>query len=500
MAKLTLVSTVPFALTGTPPLEGNFKYITTIKRIMLRLYNTKTKTKETFQPLQKNKVGLYVCGVTVYNYCHVGNARVYVVFDVLARFLKQQGYDVNYVRNITDIDDKIIKQALDENVSFDVIAKRYTEAFHKDMARLSVLPPEQEPRATEYLPQMIAMIETLIAKKHAYVGQNGDVYFAVNTFPDYGKLSRQDLEGLRLGERIAVSDAKKDPLDFVLWKHAKENEPAWPSPFGPGRPGWHIECSAMSCDCLKGSFDIHGGGLDLTFPHHENEIAQSEAATGEPFMHTWMHVGFVQVKDEKMSKSLGNFFTVREVCERYHPEVLRYFILSSHYRNPMNYSEDNLEQAKSALESLYRTMREATQKAPTSPVAKDRITNSTLVHYREKFETALNDDLNTPQALAVLFEMAHELNKLPEAKAGEAPVLIATLKGLANVLGILQSDPTIFLQGNQDIAAQANALVEQRNAARASKNWGESDRLRSELESLGLIVEDTPQGTLWRKG
>ena len=460
---------------------------------MLKLYNTKTKTKQDFVPIQKNKVGLYVCGVTVYNYCHVGNARVYVVFDVLARFLKQQGYEVNYVRNITDIDDKIIKKALDENVPFNVIAERYTQAFHEDMARLSVLPPQQEPCATEYLPQMIAMIETLIAKDHAYVGNNGDVYYAVNTFSNYGKLSRQDLESLRLGERVAIAEAKRDPLDFVLWKRAKENEPSWPSPFGTGRPGWHIECSAMSCDCLKDSFDIHGGGLDLTFPHHENEIAQSEAATNQTFMNYWMHVGFVQVKNEKMSKSLGNFFTVREVCELYHPEVVRYFILSSHYRNPMNYSEENLEQAKSALEGLYRTLRDA------SVIARSDSDAAIQSNYKEAFEAALNDDLNTPLALSVLFEIAHELNKLDEAETEQRSVLASTLKKLANVLGLLQSDPTVFLQGNQDIASQANALVTERNAARASKNWAESDRLRKELEALGLIVEDTPKGTQWRK-
>jgi cysteinyl-tRNA synthetase len=475
---------------------------------MLKLYNTKTKTKDLFTPMQAKKVGLYVCGVTVYNYCHVGNARVYVVFDVLARFLRQQGYDVNYVRNITDIDDKIIKKALDENVSFNVIAERYTQAFHEDMSKLGVQAPNQEPRATEYLPQMIDMIKTLVEKEHAYVGNNGDVYYDVSTFAHYGQLSRQDLNALRSGERVAVSEAKTDPLDFVLWKLAKPGEPSWESPWGLGRPGWHIECSAMSCDCLKGSFDIHGGGMDLTFPHHENEIAQAEAATNRTFMNYWMHVGFVQVKDEKMSKSLGNFFTVREVCEKYHPEVVRYFILASHYRNPMNYSEENLEQAKSALEGLYRTLREASQKL-NCHVANNLSNDETIrlcerseaiqSKYKLAFEAALNDDLNTPQALAVLFEIAHDINKLTTAESAQAPALIASLKELAEILGILQSDPILFLQGDQNVAAKANALVTQRNKARAEKDWAESDRLRKELETLGLIVEDTTQGTLWRK-
>ncbi|WP_312570682.1 cysteine--tRNA ligase [Stutzerimonas balearica] len=456
----------------------------------LSIYNTLSKSKDVFTPLVDNKVRMYVCGMTVYDYCHIGHARVMVAFDVVARWLRHRGYELTYVRNITDIDDKIIKRASENGESFQDLVGRMIAAMHEDEARLNVLRPDIEPRATDHIAGMHAMIQTLIDKGYAYAPGNGDVYYRVGKFAGYGKLSRRKIEDLKIGARIEVDEAKEDPLDFVLWKGAKPGEPSWESPWGPGRPGWHIECSVMSTCCLGETFDIHGGGPDLVFPHHENEIAQSEAATGKLYANAWMHAGAVRVDGEKMSKSLGNFFTIREVLEKYHPEVVRYLLVSSHYRSPINYSEDSLREAKGALERFYNGLKGLPEATPAG--------GETFV---ERFGAAMDDDFNSPEACAVLFDMVREVNRLRESDLQAAAALAARLKELAGVLGVLQLKPEAFLQagaaGKVD-AGEVEALIAARLAARAEKNWAESDRIRDQLGAMGVVLEDGKGGTTWR--
>tara|TARA_Y100000814_G_scaffold221255_1_gene165455 strand:+ start:9 stop:1319 length:1311 start_codon:yes stop_codon:yes gene_type:complete len=433
---------------------------------------------------------MYVCGMTVYDFCHIGHARVMVAFDVVARWFRHRGYDLTYVRNITDIDDKIIKRANENGETFEQLTERMIAAMHEDEARLNVLRPDQEPRASQHIEGMFSMIQTLIDKGYAYAPGNGDVYYRVGKFEGYGKLSRRKIEDLKIGARIEVDEAKQDPLDFVLWKAAKPGEPSWTSPWGEGRPGWHIECSVMSTCCLGNTFDIHGGGPDLVFPHHENEIAQSEAATGEQYAAAWMHAGAVRVDGEKMSKSLGNFFTIREVLEKYHPEVVRYLLVSSHYRSAINYSEDNLKEAKGALERFYIALKGMPDAAPAGGEA-----------FAERFGAAMDDDFNSPEACAVLFEMVREVNRLKETDVAAAAALAASLRQLAEVLGVLQLDADTFLQagaaGKVD-AAEVEALIAARLQARADKNWAESDRIRDQLTSMGVVLEDGKGGTTWR--
>jgi len=464
---------------------------------MLQIHNSLTRRKDPFQPIEPGKVRMYVCGMTVYDYCHLGHARVMVVFDVVYRYLRALGYEVTYVRNITDIDDKIIRRAAEAGESMTALTERFIEAMHEDAEALGILPPSDEPRATAHMDEILAMVETLIGKGLAYVAENGDVYYAVGSFPGYGKLSGKDPQDLRAGARVEVDEAKRDPLDFALWKSAKPGEPAWDSPWGPGRPGWHIECSAMSTCALGNHFDIHGGGADLQFPHHENEIAQSEGATGEPFVNVWMHNGFVRVNEEKMSKSLGNFFTVREILQRFRPEEVRYFILTSQYRSPLNYDDEHLENARAALTRFYTALRGL----PDVGLA---IAESSVGDpFAERFHAAMDDDFNTPEALAVLFDLVREINRVrvddPVAAAG----LAAQLRRLGDILGILQEDPEIYLRGqiSDDGLAdgEIEALIQARIAARAAKDWAEADRIRSRLTDGGVVLEDGPTGTSWRR-
>ncbi|HRX62164.1 MAG TPA: cysteine--tRNA ligase [Candidatus Competibacter sp.] len=464
---------------------------------MLQIYNSLTRQKEVFQPIEPGKVRMYVCGMTVYDYCHVGHARAMVVFDVVTRWLRAKGYDVTYVRNITDIDDKIIRRAQENGEDFHELTARFIRAMHEDLAALGILPPTHEPRATDAMVDMIALIQILIDKGYAYVGASGDVYYDVSRFERYGQLANKKLEDLRAGARVEVEEAKDDPLDFVLWKTAKPNEPGWASPWGMGRPGWHIECSAMSTRCLGEHFDIHGGGMDLKFPHHENEIAQSEAASGHRYANVWMHNGFVQVNEEKMSKSLGNFFTVREVLQRYQPEVVRLFILSSHYRGPLNYADENLDHAKSSLTRLYTALRGL-------PVVEESLEEN----WRVRFEQAMDDDFNTPEALAVLFELSREINKLHDHDEMAAARLGASLRHLGKWLGLLQADPESYLKSGAEVVAslssgiaseEIEALIAQRNIARKAKNWAEADRIRAQLQEAKIVLEDTPKGTVWRR-
>jgi cysteinyl-tRNA synthetase len=448
---------------------------------MLKIYNTLTRSKEVFTPRVVGKVGLYVCGMTVYDYCHVGHARVMVVFDTVVRYLRYSNYDVTYVRNITDIDDKIIHRANENGEDFHALTERFIDAMHEDERALSVLPPDIEPRATSSIADIIAMIEKLITNDFAYVGTNGDVFYAVEKFKNYGQLSGKNLDDLQAGERVDVDLAKRNPMDFVLWKMAKEGEPFWESPWGNGRPGWHIECSAMSTCCLGNSFDIHGGGMDLQFPHHENEIAQSEGATGEKFVNLWMHNGFVRINEEKMSKSLGNFFTVREVLKQYRPEIVRFFILSSHYRSPLNYSDESLNDAAAGLTRLYTALRDI-----------EIVETDIDSEFKASFEQAMNDDFNTPVALAVLFDVARELNKT------KSPILAATLKSVASVLGILQDNPEHYLKGEND--TEIEQQIQARIYAKKAKNWALADQIRNELKAKNVILEDSPDGlTKWRR-
>ncbi|MBF8767101.1 cysteine--tRNA ligase [Pseudomonas putida] len=457
---------------------------------MLTIYNTLTKTKEPFKPLDGNNVRMYVCGMTVYDYCHLGHGRSMVAFDLATRWLRKSGYNLTYVRNITDIDDKIINRANENGETFDALTARMIDAMHEDERRLNILPPDQEPRATDHIAGMHAMIQTLIDKGYAYAPGNGDVYYRVGKFVGYGKLSRKKIEDLRIGARIEVGEAKQDPLDFVLWKGVKPGEPSWESPWGPGRPGWHIECSVMSTCCLGESFDIHGGGSDLEFPHHENEIAQSEAATGKPYANAWMHCGMIRINGEKMSKSLNNFFTIRDVLEKYHPEVVRYLLVASHYRSAINYSEDSLRDAKGALERFYHALR-----------GLPRIPASGGEAFVERFTAAMNDDFGTPEACAVLFDLVREINRLRESDVSAAAGLAGRLRELGDVLGVLQLEADDFLragaEGKVD-AAQVEGLIQARLQARADKNWGESDRIRDQLTAMGVVLEDSKGGTTWR--
>lgn len=454
------------------------------------IYSTLSKTKDVLTPLTGNQVRLYVCGMTVYDFCHIGHARVMVAFDLVTRWLRARGFEVTYVRNITDIDDKIIKRAQDNGEPFEALVERMIAAMHEDEARLNVLRPDIEPRATAHIPGMFSMIQTLIDKGYAYAPGNGDVYYRVGKFEGYGKLSRRKIDELKVGARIEVDEIKEDPLDFVLWKGVKPGEPSWQSPWGAGRPGWHIECSVMSTCCLGETFDIHGGGPDLVFPHHENEIAQSEAATGKLYAKAWMHAGAVRVDGEKMSKSLGNFFTIREVLEKYHPEVVRYFLVSSHYRSPINYSEDSLKEAKGALERFYNGLKGLPNLAPAGGE-----------EFVQRFGAAMDDDFNAPEACAVLFEMIREVNRLRDSDLPAAAALAAQLKQLASVLGVLQLEPGAFLQAgaaNKVDTAEVEALIAARLAARAEKNWAESDRIRDQLTAMGVVLEDGKGGTSWR--
>ena len=469
----------------------------------LTVYNTLTRQKETFVPLNPENVRMYVCGMTVYDYCHLGHARVMVVFDMIARWLRAQGYPLTYVRNITDIDDKIIARAAENGETIGSLTTRFIQAMHEDADALGVIRPDVEPKATEHVAQMIAMIERLIANGKAYAAENGDVYYAVREFPAYGQLSGKSLDDLRAGERVEVDSFKRDPLDFVLWKAAKPNEADfWPSPWGNGRPGWHIECSAMGEQLFGDTFDIHGGGADLQFPHHENEIAQSCGAQGHCHTHEvngklidshvkyWLHNGFIRVDNEKMSKSLGNFFTIREVLQKYDAEVVRFFILRAHYRSPLNYSDAHLDDAKGALTRLYTALKN------TPPAAFDLSKDAN--DYTRRFFAAMNDDFGTVEAVAVLFELALEINKTGDAH------LAGCLKTLAGIIGLLQREPAEFLQGGAASDGLSNAaidaLIEQRKQARADKNWAESDRIRDVLNAENIILEDGAGGTTWRRG
>ena len=457
---------------------------------MLTLYNSLTREKEVFTPITPGRVGMYVCGMTVYDYCHLGHARVLVVFDMIARWLRASGYRVTYVRNITDIDDKIIKRAQDNGEPYTALTDRFIQAMHEDEQALNVLPPDREPRATEYVGKMLDMIQALIDRGHAYAAANGDVYYAVRSYPAYGQLSGKSLDALIAGERVEVDPHKRDPLDFVLWKAAKPGEPSWPSPWGPGRPGWHIECSAMGTDLLGPHFDIHGGGQDLQFPHHENEIAQSEGAHGCKFVNYWLHNGFVRVDDEKMSKSLGNFFTIREVLAKYDPEVVRFFILRAHYRSPLNYSDQHLDDARGALTRLYTALRGLEPAATPIDWQSPHAT---------RFKAAMDDDFNTPEAMAVLFELANALNKT------RTPELAGELKALGGVLGLLQRSPEDFLQAGGGAAdsdypeTRIESLIRERLQARRAKDFRRADAIREELRAAGILLEDTPQGTTWRR-
>ncbi len=459
---------------------------------MLQIHNNLTRRKEPFVPIDPKNVRMYVCGMTVYDLCHLGHARVLVVFDVVYRYLRRiyGAEHVTYVRNVTDIDDKIIRRANERGEPIEQLTSHFIDEMHRDAEALGVLPPNEEPRATRHMGEIIAMIQTLVDKGYAYCADNGDVYYDVSRFEHYGQLSGKNTDDLRAGARVEVDAAKRDPLDFVLWKAAKPGEPYWDSPWGRGRPGWHIECSAMATCCLGNHFDIHGGGLDLQFPHHENEIAQSEAATGEKFVNVWMHNGFVRIDEEKMSKSLGNFFTIREVLEKYDPEVVRFFILNSHYRSPLNYSDKHLDEAKAALTTLYNALRGVT------PADGGETTD-----FSARFEAAMDDDFNTPEAIAVLFELAREINRLRGGDAPAAGRLAAELKRLGGCLGMLERDPESFFQGGGEgiSAEQVEALIAARNAARKNRDWAESDRIRDQLAAQGIVLEDGPQGTTWRR-
>ncbi|MGH8278297.1 MAG: cysteine--tRNA ligase [Gammaproteobacteria bacterium] len=475
----------------------------------LQIYNSATRRKQALRPLRAGEVRMYVCGLTVYDYMHLGHARMLVVFDTVVRWLRASGYRVTYVRNITDIDDKIIKRAAENNESIDALTTRFITVTHDDEAALGVLRPDLEPRATQSITGIVRMVRALVDKGFAYQGPNGDVYYSVSRFQGYGQLSGKRLEDLRSGARVDIDKAKRDPLDFVLWKSVKPSEPSWDSPWGPGRPGWHIECSAMSTQALGNHFDIHGGGLDLQFPHHENEIAQSEAATGEKFVNLWMHNGFVQVDEEKMSKSLGNFFTVREILKKYKPEVVRYFILNSHYRSPLNYTDQSLDAAAAGLARLYTALRGVS----AGPAPRES-------EFRGRFAQAMDDDFNTPVAISVLFDLAREINRRRETGT-DAADLVGLSVELSRVLGLLQSDPEehfkVSLAAKIEIRSGMSAtlvvrrgaqceeekrieeLIAKRNEARKAKDWKEADRIRAELIAAGILLEDRAGGTTWKR-
>ncbi|QQK71477.1 cysteine--tRNA ligase [Pectobacterium versatile] len=460
---------------------------------MLKIFNTLSRQKEEFKPIHAGQVGMYVCGITVYDLCHIGHGRTFVAFDVVARYLRYLGYSLKYVRNVTDIDDKIIKRAIENGETSDQLTTRMIAEMHADFDALNILRPDAEPRATHHIADIIEMVEALIARRHAYVASNGDVMFSVDTAPGYGVLSRQDLDQLQAGARVEITEVKRNPMDFVLWKMSKPGEPHWSSPWGEGRPGWHIECSAMNCKQLGTHFDIHGGGSDLMFPHHENEIAQSSCAHDGSYVNYWMHSGMVMVDREKMSKSLNNFFTVRDVLAYYDPETVRYFLMSGHYRSQLNYSEDNLKQARSALERLYIALR--------------GMDASVAAHGGDEFEArfreAMDDDFNTPEAYSVLFDMAREVNRLKTEDVNAANQLASALRKLSGVLGLLEQDPEQFLQNGAQVddeeVKEIEALIQQRKDARAAKDWALADQARDRLNEMGIVLEDGPQGTIWRR-
>jgi len=456
---------------------------------MLKIYNSLTQQKEIFEPIEPGKVKMYVCGPTVYDFCHMGNARSFAAFDVVVRYLRYRDYEVTYTRNITDIDDKIINRANENKEDFMAVVERFTQAMHDDLGALKLLKPDHEPRATEYVPKIIAMIEQLIENDCAYVASNGDVYYDVRKFKNYGCLSHRNVDELESGARIEIVDVKRDPLDFVLWKLAKPLEPHWDSPWGAGRPGWHIECSAMSTNILGAHFDIHGGGKDLIFPHHENEVAQSEAATQQKFVNVWMHAGYLQIDKEKMSKSLGNFFTIRDVLAQHVPEVARYFLVSGHYRSQLQYTAEILQQARTSLERFYTALRDLP--AANAPHESE---------FEHKFIAAMDDDFNAPVAFSVLFELAHEIQRLRATDMQAAAEHGAILRKLGGVLGLLQDDPMTFLQsGKESIDVEKiEALIVARNKARAEKNWAEADRVRAELTKMKIVLEDGATGTTWK--
>ena len=453
--------------------------------LLLELYNSLTRKKERFKPMVPGHIKLYVCGITVYDACHLGHARAMVSFDVMVRFMRAAGYEVTFVRNITDIDDKIIKRAIERDISIDVLTTQYIASMQKDAKALGCLSPTHEPRATEYIAPIIQLIERLIENKHAYISDDGDVCYDVSAFAEYGKLSNQDVDSLKSGVRIEVQAGKRSALDFVLWKRAKPGEPSWSAPFGEGRPGWHIECSAMAMDTLGEQFDIHGGGLDLQFPHHENEIAQSEGATGKPFANYWLHVGMLQINHEKMSKSLDNFFTIEDMLKQYAPEVLRYFLLSSHYRSSLNYSEDNLMLASKALTRLYQSLR--------GVVSADEVPLD--IAWVKRFEACMQDDFNTPEALSILFQLSHEVNKTASKS------LAATLRYLAGILGLLEDSPEAFLKAGVDTMTPdaIEALINERNEARTARDFAKADDIRARLLADGIELEDNVEGTTWRQ-
>ncbi|CNK76885.1 cysteinyl-tRNA synthetase [Yersinia frederiksenii] len=460
---------------------------------MLKIFNTLSRQKEEFKPIHAGKIGMYVCGITIYDLCHIGHGRTFVAFDVVARYLRYLGYSLTYVRNVTDVDDKIIKRAIENNETCEQLTTRMLAEMHKDFDALNLERPDLEPRATHHIPEIIELTERLIARDHAYVASNGDVMFAVDSDPDYGVLSRQDLDQLQAGARVEVADVKRNPMDFVLWKMSKPGEPSWESPWGPGRPGWHIECSAMNGKQLGAHFDIHGGGSDLMFPHHENEIAQSTCAHDGPYVNYWMHSGMVMIDKEKMSKSLNNFFTIRDVLAYYDAETVRYFLMSGHYRSQLNYSEENLKQARASLERLYTALRGTD--ASAAPVGG--------AEFEARFRAAMDDDFNTPEAYSVLFDIAREVNRLKTEDIAAANGLAAELRKLARVLGLLEQDPELFLQSgaktDDDEVAKIEALIKQRNDARSSKDWALADSARDQLNELGIVLEDGPQGTTWRR-
>ena len=454
----------------------------------MKIYNTLTRQKEEFRPIVEGKVGMYVCGMTVYDLCHLGHARVLTAFDVIARYLRHKGYDVNYVRNITDIDDKIISRANENGEAFDVLTERFINEMHVDAKALGIEAPDAEPRATAHIDGIIEMVQTLIEKGYAYAADNGDVYYSVRKFEGYGKLSGKVLDDLEAGARIEIDEVKQDPLDFVLWKHAKADEPHWDSPWGIGRPGWHIECSVMSTCCLGNNFDIHGGGPDLKFPHHENEIAQSEAATGSRYANNWMHAGAVRIDGEKMSKSLGNFFTIREILEKYHPETVRFFLLSSQYRSSINYSEDSLKEAQVKLDRFYNALAQVDAYVPAA-------TNN---DYSERFHAAMDDDFNTPEAIGVLFDLVREVNK---AEGEKKFALGAQLRELGAILGCLQLPPEEFLQSGGDVDVEyVEAMIQKRIDAKKAKDFATADGVRDELLAQGITLRDGPEGTSWTQG
>jgi cysteinyl-tRNA synthetase len=450
-----------------------------------------SRDKQEFIPINPGKIGMYVCGVTIYDLCHIGHGRTFVSFDMIVRYLRYLGYEVNFQRNITDVDDKIIKRAAENNESCESLTERLIAEMHKDFDALNMMRPDFEPRATLHIEEIIDMVERLLDRKHAYVASNGDVLFSVASFPEYGQLSGQNLDQLQAGARVEIDNAKHNPMDFVLWKMSKPGEPTWESPWGPGRPGWHIECSAMNSKHLGSHFDIHGGGSDLQFPHHENEIAQSCCAHDTPYVNYWIHTGMVMVDREKMSKSLDNFFTIRDVLKHYDPETVRYFLLSGHYRSQLNYSEDNLKQARSALERLYTAIKDLDLTVDAAPAEA----------FVAKFKLAMDDDFNTPEAYSVLFEMVREINRLKITDMTAASALGVRLKQLADVLGIISQTPDAFFkgEGSDDEVAEIEALIVERNRARTEKDWPAADVARDRLNQLGVILEDGPRGTTWRK-